>query len=357
MQINIDPKITEAISNFKLPEQLGFGQVMGPIMATCQYKNGKWEDLNIVPYAAISLAPSAKVFHYAQEIFEGMKAYKTSKGGPFLFRPEENFLRFNKSAERMAMPHIPKEIFMESIFKIASLSEKIIPRRSGESLYLRPFMIATDETLGVRPSESYLYLVITSPSGSYFSTSSLSVLVDQSSARAFPQGIGFAKTGGNYAASLLSSIKAKNLGITQTLWLDAVHRKYIEELSGMNFFAVINDELHTPILSDTILEGITRKSIIELANFLKISVIERRIDINDLIPQITNGECSEAFACGTAAIITPINYLAFENGERIPLKNPEGKLSMKIREALLAIQEGNSEDIFNWVRKIREMNE
>jgi branched-chain amino acid aminotransferase len=253
----------------------------------------------------------------------------------------------------MAMPHIPRELFLKAIFEVVAYSAEYIPRRSGESLYLRPFMIATDETLGIRPSETYRFMVIASPSASYFSNNtSLSVLIEREGARAFPGGTGFAKTGGNYAASLHSSIKAKNLGLVQTLWLDGKEKKYIEEMSGMNFFAVINGVLTTPTLGDTILEGVTRKSILSMASEFDLKVEERRIEISELINQIKSGECSEAFACGTAAIITPIDYLAEESGERYPLKNPQGDISAKLRTYLLGIQEGQIKDKYNWVSKI-----
>ncbi|MGZ3787570.1 MAG: branched-chain amino acid aminotransferase [Bacteriovorax sp.] len=347
--IRIDSAIGPAIKNFSLPENLGFGHIMAPVMASCTYENGKWGELELVPYGPISMYPNAKVLHYAQEIFEGMKAYRVGGKGPFIFRPEENHLRFNRSAERMAMPHVPLEIFMKACLEVTAYSADFVPRRSGESLYLRPFMFATEEALGIKPSEHFRFMVIASPSGSYFSAGGLSVLIERDGARAFPGGTGFAKAGGNYAASLLSAIKAKQLGFVQTLWLDGREKKYIEEMSGMNFFAVINGELHTPILNDSILEGITRKSIITLAHDAGIKVVERKMDIDELIADIKANRCTEAFACGTAAIIAPIDYLAEETGERFPLMDREGKLSLKIREHLLSIQEGRAPDIYKWI--------
>ncbi len=350
---NISTKCEETIKSFHLPDNLGFGTTMAPVMAVCDYKDGKWHDLDIIPYGPITMYPTAKVLHYGQEIFEGMKAYKVKNHGPFLFRPEDNHLRFNLSAERMAMPHISKEIFLEAIYEVCRLSSPFIPQRSGESLYIRPFMFATEETLGIKPSDTYRYMVVASPSGSYFSSDDgISVLIERTTARAFPNGTGFAKTGGNYAASLLSAIKAKNLGFMQTLWLDGKEKKYIEEMSGMNFFAVINNELHTPEMTDSILDGITRKSIIQLASDLNVKVIERKMSIEELINQIKENQCTEMFACGTAAIITPINYLAEETGERYPLLNPQGKIGKMIREELLAIQEGRKNDKYHWVKSL-----
>jgi branched-chain amino acid aminotransferase len=350
--MRIDPAISEAIRNFSLPENLPFGSVMAPVMASCNYEFGKWGELELIPYGPISMYPNAKVLHYAQEIFEGMKAYRVSGLGPFIFRPEENHLRFNRSAERMAMPHIPLEVFMKASTEVTAYSANFVPRRSGESLYLRPFMFATEEALGIKPSEKFRFMVIASPSASYFSAGALSVLIERQGARAFPGGTGYAKAGGNYAASLKAAIKTKQLGFVQTLWLDGRDKKYVEEMSGMNFFAVVNGELHTPELNDTILEGITRKSIITLAKDAGLKVVERKIDINELLQDIKAGRCTEAFACGTAAIIAPIDYLAEETGERFPLKDPQGKIALKLREDLLAIQEGRATDRYKWVMQV-----
>lgn len=347
--IKIDPACGPAIKNFTLPENLGFGLVMAPVMASCTYENGKWSELELLPYGPISMYPNAKVLHYAQEIFEGMKAYRIGGKGPFIFRPDQNHLRFNKSAERMAMPHIPADLFMKACNEVIAYTSEFVPRRSGESLYLRPFMFATEEALGIKPSEKFRFMVIASPSGSYFSPGGLSVLIERHGARAFPGGTGFAKAGGNYAASLLAAIKTKNMGFVQTLWLDGREKKYIEEMSGMNFFAVINGELHTPILNDSILDGITRKSIIQLAQDEGFKVVERKMEIDELVNQIKEGQCTEAFACGTAAIIAPIDYLGEENGERYPLLHHEGKMALLLREKLLAIQEGRAKDQYNWI--------
>ena len=350
-QITIDPGLAKAIEGFQLPEVLGFGNIMAPIMASCTYEKGKWGELTLLPYGPISMYPTAKVLHYAQEIFEGMKAYRVNGNGPYIFRPEENHLRFNRSAERMAMPHIPHNIFMKAVLEVTAYSANFVPRRSGESLYLRPFMFATEESLGIRPADKFRFLVIASPSGSYFSDTSagLSVYIERENSRAFPGGTGHAKTGGNYAAGLAAAITTKNLGFVQTLWLDAREKKYVEEMSGMNVFAIVNNELHTPYAGDTILDGITRKSIITLARDLGYTVVEKNIDIDELLLDIKAGKCTEAFACGTAAIITPINYFGEADGERIPLHFPEGKISMEIREKLLAIQEGRATDTYKWV--------
>lgn len=353
IQTTIDPKLKLAIEQFKLPEQLGFGSVMAPIMASCSYENGKWGDLELLPYGPISMFPNAKVLHYAQEIFEGMKAYRVGGLGPYIFRADENHLRFNRSAERMAMPHVPHNIFMKAVFDITAYSAQFVPRRSGESLYIRPFMFASEESLGIKPAEKFKFMVIASPSGSYFTENvGLSVYIERENSRAFPGGTGFAKTGGNYAAGLLAAIKTKNLGFVQTLWLDAINKKYIEEMSGMNVFVVINNELYTSELGDTVLDGITRKSLIVLARDLGYKVHETKIEIDDLVDKIKSGDCTEAFACGTAAIITPINYFGEASGERFPLHYPDGNISSILREKLLAIQEGRATDLYKWVSTI-----
>lgn len=359
VKINMLPGIKEALDNYKLPEQLIFGKDAGPVMARCSYRDGKWGDLDILPFGPILLSPAAKVLHYAQEIFEGMKAYRVNGKGPFIFRPEQNLNRLNLSADRMAMPEIPAEIFMTAVNEVTSLTARYIPRRTGESLYLRPFMIATDPSLGIKPSETYDFYVITGPSGSYFNgeVHGISVLIERQDCRAFPGGTGFAKTGGNYAASLKAAQKVKKMGITQSLWLDAKARKYIEELSGMNFFAVINGELHTPDIGDTVLDGITRKSLIQLASDKGIKTFVRQINIDELIEQIKNGQCTELFACGTAAIITPIACLCEEeSGVRYSVKYADGNLSVELKEELLAIQEGRKPDHYNWVHVVEEKN-
>lgn len=352
MPIKIQPDAITALKNFTLPENVGFGSTISPIMMNCEYKDGKWGELEMMPYGPITLSPTCKVFHYAQEIFEGLKAYRVNNKGPFLFRHIENFKRFNHSAERMAIPELPEEVFMEAVEAITAYSADFIPQESGSSLYVRPFIIATEENLGIKPSAKFRFMVIASPSASYFSSGSLKVLIERNAARAFPGGTGAAKTGGNYAASLLTSVKAVDHGYMNTLWLDAENRKYIEEMSGMNFFAVVNDVLITPKLTDTILAGITRDSIIQLASRLNISLKEETINIDSLIESIKIGECTEAFACGTAAIITPVEMLGEEDGTAYELKYPAGPISKSLRENLLAIQEGRMEGPEGWVKTI-----
>ncbi len=350
--MNITQEAKDAIKSFSLPDNVGFGQIIAPVMAVCDYKDGKWGELNIVPYGPISLAPTAKVFHYAQEIFEGMKAYKAGGEGPFLFRPMENFNRFNFSAKRMAIPEISEEIFMGAVRKIVSLCSDFIPSETGSSLYIRPFIFATEENLGIKPSQKFKFMVVASPSGSYYSAGAMSVLIQRKFVRAFPGGTGAAKTGGNYAGSLLSNVDAAKKGFMNSLWLDAKEHTYIEELSGMNFIAVYGDEIVTPPVSDTILDGITRKSLLHLAPQLGLKVREEPININELLEDIKSKRCSEAFACGTAAIITPIELFGEEDGTNYSFDSAPGETSMRLRKLLLDIQEGREKGPEGWVEKI-----
>lgn len=350
--LKVTPEATEALKRFQMPAEIGFGSTIAPVMVVCDYDRGTWSELMMVPYGPISLSPTAKVLHYAQEIFEGMKAYNFEGKGARLFRPEENMIRFNLSADRMAMPRVPEDIFMTAVKEITKACKDIIPRRTGESLYIRPFMFASEENLGIKPAEKFKFMVVASPSGSYFSTGCLDILIERSKVRACPGGVGAAKTGGNYAASLKSVIEAQRAGYHQVLWLDALNHERIEELSGMNFFAVIGGELHTPALTNTILHGITRKSILELAQIEGLKVVERAINIDELVNDIRSGRCSEAFACGTAAIITPIGSFGEDNGTRYKVQNDFGPVAKMLREKLLGIQEGRVVGPDGWSQQI-----
>lgn len=346
--IKIDPQAVEAIKNFTLPENLTFGKVLCPVMIECDYENGSWGEAKMVPYRKIELDPTCKVLHYAQEIFEGLKAYRVNGEGPFLFRADKNAERFDLSAKRMAMPPLPENLFMESVSTLVSYNANFIPKRTGDSLYIRPFMFATDNHLGIKPSESYKYMLVASPSSAYFSSGSVRVLVERGAVRASEGGVGAAKTGGNYAASLLSMVEARNKGFDQVLWLDGKEKKYVEEMSGMNFFALYGDVLKTPKLTQTILDGITRNSIINLAKKLGYQVEEVDMEIDQLISDIKEGLCTECFACGTAVIITPINALGEHDGSNYPLNVSENSIAMKIRSQLLDLQEGRGENYFDW---------
>jgi branched-chain amino acid aminotransferase len=341
IEIHIDKGMDNLVNKFVSPIKLGFGKYMAPVMMVSNYKDGKWSNLHVTKYGPLQIDPAAKVLHYAQEIFEGMKAYKNDDDEVFLFRPELNAIRFNRSASRMAMPEFPAEDFVNATRVMTDICRTLIPKEIGASLYLRPFMIATEPTLGIKPSKEYQFIIIASPAGNYFSKPKVSVLIERETSRASKGGTGYAKAGGNYAASLKSFEKLKEVNCDQTLWLDASEHRYIEELSGMNFFAIIDNEFHTPMITDSILEGITRKSIIELATEKGLKVVERKMDIDELILDIKSGKCSEAFACGTASVLTPIAQLVDENGA-YELQNPEGKISTEIKLDLLLVQCGRS---------------
>lgn len=346
--IEIHPDALARLKEFKLPEVQGFGQIISPVMVQSHFQNGKWGPLQLLPYGPLMLDPCCKVLHYGQEIFEGMKAYKVEGQSPLLFRPERNAYRMNISAERMGMPTIDPELFLTAVKTMVSYNAHLVPEKSGQSLYLRPFMIASEPQLGIAPSKEFLFLVVASPTASYFA-GEVNVLIERKHARTVSGGTGTAKTGGNYAASIQSTIMAQKKNFQQVLWLDGHDRKYVEELSGMNIFAVINGELVTPQMTDTILDGITRDSIIQMAPQLGFKVHETKINIDELITAIKNKTCTEIFACGTASIVAPVKALGEADGTLYPLADSYGPVTRKIRETLLDIQEGRKVGPAGWV--------
>ncbi|MBY0516779.1 MAG: branched-chain amino acid aminotransferase [Bacteriovoracaceae bacterium] len=349
-KIEIHSEAVEKIKKFTINDQnLGFGKYMAPIMIMSEFKNGAWGKTSLVPYGPLQLDPCAKVLHYAQEIFEGLKAYRHPDGQIALFRPELNARRFNFSARRMAMPEVPEETFVEACETIAAYCRNIVPKRIGESLYLRPYMIASEAGLGIKPAKEFIFGIVASPSGNYFASNSVKVFVERKEVRAATGGIGNAKTGGNYAASLHSYKRTLDEGCDQTMWLDSKEHAYVEEMSGMNFFAVMDGILKTPPLSDSILEGITRRSLMELALKRKWTVVEERIHIDELISKVKSGECSEAFVCGTASVLVPIASFKFDDGSTYHMKEPEGKLSLELKEELVNAQAGRGEAPEGWV--------
>lgn len=353
--LKVDPKIEKPLRSFKLPaiKDLVFGQVQAPVMVRAQYKKGQWGELEMLPYGPLSIDPCMKVLHYGQEVFEGMKAYAVDGKGPHLFRPELNYKRLNHSAKVVAMPEIPHDYFFEAVEAMVAACTHLIPNQSGSSLYLRPFMFASEVGLGIKPAEEFTFLLVASPAGAYFSTDHVHVLIEREYVRASQGGTGHAKTGGNYARGLVSAIRAKEKGFHQTLWLDAVERKYVEELSGMNFCAVVNGELHTPDLTGTILEGVTRDSLLHIAPSLGINVkVNKKMSIDQLIKDIKSGKCTEAFACGTASIIAPIEALGELSGERYTLKENYGPVTKKLRAHLLDIQEGRIVGPEGWIHPV-----
>ncbi len=353
MKLQIDSRLPSLINQTHLPSELGFGQFFSPLMVRGEYSQGNWQSLNLLPYAPLSLDPAAMIFHYGQSIFEGLKAYRTPDGLQ-LFRPWDHAHRFNISAERMAMPSFPEELFVESAIQFCRLSAPLLPEGDQYTLYLRPFMIATQVGLGVKPSHSYSFLLIGSPSEKYFSVSGgVKVMIERQFHRAVAHGgTGSVKTGGNYSASLLSDRKIKELGFHQSLWLDSETSKHIEEMTGMNFFAVVRGQLITPALNGSILPGITRDSILYLAKELGVSCMETAIDIDQLVEQIKSGDCSECFLSGTAAGITSVRLLGEKGGTVYPLPETDGPITLLLRKNLADIQRGRRSVPSQWNVKV-----
>jgi branched-chain amino acid aminotransferase len=327
-------------------------------MVICQWdeKTG-WAEPELIPYGPISLDPATAVFHYGQEIFEGMKAYRQPDGGIALFRPEANAKRFARSAARLALPEMPVELFMETVEALVKQDAGWVPNKVGESLYIRPFMIATEVGLGVRPSNKATYLLIATPAGAYFDPSkAVSVWISTEYVRASQGGTGEAKCGGNYAASLVAQKAAAKEGCDQVVWLDAVERKWVEEMGGMNLYFVKGKgkdaTIFTPKLTGTLLPGVTRDSILSVAADLGYKVEEGMISTSDWQAGIASGEITETFACGTAAVVSPIGQAKSTMGTWVTGDGQPGVITMQIRNHLLAIQHGNLEDKHGWVKRV-----
>jgi len=333
----------------------GFGTSFSDHMVTIAWDEGRgWHDATIGPRRPLMLDPAAAVLHYAQEIFEGLKAYRQNDGTLALFRPQANAARFAASARRLAMPELPEELFVESVRQLVRADRDWFPTIEGGALYLRPFMIATEAFLGVRPARSYAYVVIASPAGNYFKSGSpaVSIWVSEYS-RAAPGGTGAAKCGGNYAASLVPQGEALAHGHDQVVFLDAVERKWIEELGGMNVFFVFDDgSILTPELTGTILPGITRDSVIALARDEGIAVREGRYSLDQWRADAASGRLVEAFACGTAAVVTPIGKVTGKDGEFVIGNGSPGLLTDRLKNRLQAIQRGEAPDPHGWVMKL-----
>jgi branched-chain amino acid aminotransferase len=345
--MTIAPELAAAIKQFILPEKLGFGAVNAPVMFSAEWRDQQWSSGQLLPYGPIEILPGARALHYAELVFEGLKAYRIGQTSPNLFRPEENFRRMQRSAQRLAMPPVPEHLFFEGLESVTQACARFIPSRSGQSLYLRPFLFGTESGYLLRNSTTFRFMVIANPVESYASGTP-SVAIERRDVRAAAGGVGAAKTAANYAASLRGSTAAVAGGHAVALWLDAASHRYIQELSGMNFFAVIDGELHTPELDTAILPGVTRDSLIRLARHLGHTVHERLMDIDELLKQISTGHCSEIFACGTAAIIMPISALA--DTDNIYEPKQTNVVAGSLRESLLAIQERRAPDPFSWIR-------
>lgn len=342
--------VWQALAQFRLPAQLGFGIVPAPVMYSALFEDGKWQQGELLPYGPIEILPGARALHFAEQAFEGMKAYRVDRPTANLFRARDNYARFRRSSERIAMVPVPEAMFLEGIHAVAGACTAIIPGVSGQSLYLRPFLFGTEPGYSVRASCSARFMVIANPSEAYAS-GAMKVLVEREQVRAARGGVGFAKTGANYAASLLASTRAIERGYTVALWLDPVTRQNIEELSGMNLFAVIGGDLHTPMLNDSILPGVTRDSLIRLARDAGRRVVERKLPIDELLAQIASGECRELFACGTAAIVCPISAVGDAGGREYPLRVIDEQ-ARALREQLLALQERRAPDPYGWTTDV-----
>ncbi|WP_341712425.1 branched-chain amino acid aminotransferase [Erythrobacter sp.] len=330
----------------------GFGTNFTDHMVTIEWTDeAGWHDAKVEPRAPIQLDPAAAVLHYAQEIFEGLKAYRHGDGSIALFRPEQNARRLNASADRLAMPHVPEDLFIEAIRQLIAVDGAWVPSAEGSSLYLRPFMIATEAFLGVRPAKRYKFMVIAGPAGNYFKSGAPAVSLWISDyTRAAPGGTGAAKCGGNYAASLVPTRDAFSRGHDQVLFLDAVEHKWVEELGGMNvFFAFDDGRVITPPLTGTILPGITRDSLIQLLREEGLSVSEEPYSIDQWRADAQSGKLVESFACGTAAVVTPIGKVAGHDGEFTIGSGGPGQITSKVREQLVAIQRGTVADTHGWV--------
>ncbi|WP_298266713.1 branched-chain amino acid aminotransferase [Geobacter sp.] len=356
MEIRIAPLPEERKKpKFTDESRLGFGKLFTDRMLLAEWKAGEgWGDARIEPYAPFVLDPACAVFHYAQEIFEGLKAYKWADGTIALFRPEMNARRFNHSADRICMPEVPEELFLGGIEKLVSLERDWIPTSEGTSLYIRPAMIAVEPVLGVKPADHYYFFVILSPVGAYYAAgfNPIKIMVEDYYVRAVPGGTGEAKTGGNYASSLKAGLEAKKKGYDQVLWLDGVNRRYIEEVGAMNMLFAYGNTLVTSPLTGTILNGVTRDSVLKLAASLGYTIEERPIDVNDLLSDIRSGKVSEAFGSGTAAVISPVGTFAYKGETYTVGDGGVGAITRRLYDTLTGIQTGRVADTFGWVRKI-----
>lgn len=350
----LDIQVTKTLKS-RLSEMdfnnLPFGKYYTDHMLEVDYKDGQWQGVAIRPLQALSLSPGVSAIHYGQSIFEGIKAYKDREGNPFIFRPFDNFKRFNLSAERMQMPVVPEEVFIEGMRRLIELDKDWIPMKNDYSLYVRPFMFATDETLGVKASDTYKFMIILSPTGPYYSTP-LRIYVEEKYTRAARGGFGFAKAAGNYGGSMLATAVAKKQGFDQVLWMDAFEHKYVQEMGTMNVFFVIGNKVLTPDLEDgTILEGVTRDSAIEVLREEGYTVEEGPIHIDDVVRAYQAGELKEAFGTGTAATISMIKELRYEDFT-IKFDVEGAKVAPTVKRVLTDIREGRRKDTRGWMFKI-----
>ena len=332
-------------------DNLPFGKVFSDHMFSMRYENGEWQQPKILPFQDIKMSPATSVLHYGQSCFEGMKANKNKEGEILLFRPYDNARRFNASAERMCMPTIPEDVFVNQIKQLLDVDREWIPMRNDYSLYIRPFLFATDPYVGVKPSDTYEFIIFTCPVGAYYQNS-VPVKIETEFTRAADGGTGFAKAAGNYAAALYPTKLAEKDGFQQLIWTDAKEHKYIEEAGTMNVMFVINDTVLTPKSSDTILDGITRKSVVDIARDWGFNVEERKIAVSEIIEAFEKRTIKEAFGAGTAATIAPIKSISFEGvNYELPEQNADS-FSSKVLSYIDSYKRGEVVDKFNWIEKI-----
>jgi branched-chain amino acid aminotransferase len=355
LEIKIERSVNKKI---KPPQdKLGFGIYFTDHMFIIDYAIEQgWHQPRIVPYQPIVLDPATKIFHYGQTIFEGLKAYRTEDGRTLLFRPQKNIQRLNRSNERLSIPQLDENVVLEALKQLIAVDQDWIPTEPGNSLYIRPFVFATQPALGVSPSTHYQFMIIMSPVGAYYpeGVNPVKIFVESEYVRAVIGGVGEAKTAGNYAAGLKAQEHAQEKGYSQVLWLDGVHRKYIEEVGSMNVFFKINGTVHTPSLNGSILDGITRSSIIQLLKHWNIPVEERVISIEELYEASKNGSLEEAFGTGTAAVISPIGELNWRGEKLVIQKGQTGELSQRLYDALTGIQRGTMTDPFGWMLEVED---
>ncbi|MEO2053495.1 MAG: branched-chain amino acid aminotransferase [Allomuricauda sp.] len=350
METTLNNVAIEKVKNSKIHDvdfdNLSFGSVYTDHMLVCDYKDGKWMAPKIVPYQPITLDPSSKIFHYGQSIFEGMKAYKDQDGKVWLFRPLENFKRFNKSAERLAIPELPESHFMDGLLALINLESDWVPQNPGSSLYIRPFMFASGKGFHASPANEYKFIIACAPSGSYFS-GKVKVLIEETYSRAANGGVGYAKAGGNYAGQFYPTKLAAEKGYQQVIWTDDNTHEFIEEAGAMNVFVRINDTLMTAPTSDRILDGITRKSILDIANDMGIKTEVRKISVHELVEAANNGTLKEMFGAGTAAVVSPISGFGY-HGKDYELPEVTNSYADQLKKRITDIQYNRAEDKFGW---------
>ncbi|MBF9142142.1 branched-chain amino acid aminotransferase [Hymenobacter properus] len=353
--IDILPIRTQTTTASRLSQvnlsQLEFGKVFADHMFVVDFVNGEWQEPQIVPYGDMAVSPANSALHYGQAIFEGMKAYHQADGGVALFRPLDNWARLNASAERMCMPTIPEELFMQGLRELIKLDAAWVPTEPGSALYIRPFMFGTDGLLGVRPSDTYRFMIITCPVGLYFSKP-LRVRFEQKYVRSAEGGAGYAKNAGNYGAAMYPTKVAQNEGYNQLIWTDASQHQYVEESGTMNAIFVMDGKVVTPALSTSILDGITRRSVLELARDMGMTVEERKVGSREVMDALAAGKLQEAFGVGTAATIAPIATIGYEGHDYDLPATDSNAFSKRVAAALDAIRTGEGADVHNWMVRV-----